>query len=873
MSQQKVVAQQMSLRKQVMAKSKTLFQAEKAILDQEKNSDQLASWEEAVAYRNKFSVMKNNGDSYEQYSLNCDLSELAQYGPGLRLFFELVKYSAIVFFLMSLISIPALIGNIQGQSLNSIEMSTNSLPKLSISNQPQLKLVSHGANSSNAQYQADYTENQQRIASFVNNSDSRLLQVAIPDIVYSVIFLLFVFWFHYHSYQIAKETDLKNSLPSNYSIEVSGFPQTIIDEKILSNHFRDNFSVEVFECKFARNYYNTLFLHKEEAKLIGQIKQEKSRQQFLGKDEKKSNKLQKLGQKLADIQADINKQIQTKMNGQVLSHNEYPSVKAFVIFNNIEDKQKIQKEYQKTKGFFGQKRVKEFMLQNKHLLKINFKPDEPSNILWENLEVSSFNRFLRTLVVIILVIIVMIITFAVIIIANIATPQNSDDCPQQTISFSDASKSSLYTQCYCTSVSFSQMTSDSSLQNLCWDVWVKYATTYALTIVTGLVVLIVNFLLRLTIQALGKFNRYKTITKYTTSMTSKLFLAFFVNTALITLFLQANIYGFVPAITFSKPIPAISNLQDNNKSQFATDFDRSWYLQVGSKITVTVFFFVVTLFLFQFLYSMISKCMRESKVKKLEGKDVQRVANQKILGPEFQISFYYASTFNIIFTTLFYSSGIPIMLFAGFIILTSQYWVYKYLLLRACRRPPTYDTGLNRRMLMILPWSLILHLAVGLYMYGQPLIFPSSQSQLILNMNQTTGELQVKINDSAPIENRAFHVLYLFIFLLIVLGVYILNISYSGFLQRFVRTCFSKSHQVVPQNQQVPYNEEYHNIEKRMLPSYNIKINQYYRYIIQAIDLEKKFDSENSPRANNSSPYNKDTDSINKNIDSIIENI
>lgn len=69
----------------------------------------------------------------------------------------------------------------------------------------------------------------------------------------------------------------------------------------------------------------------------------------------------------------------------------------------------------------------------------------------------------------------------------------------------------------------------------------KYASTYALTIVTGLVILIVNSILRKTIDSLGKFNRYDTITKFISSMTTKLFLAFFFNTALITLFVKFHI--------------------------------------------------------------------------------------------------------------------------------------------------------------------------------------------------------------------------------------------------------------------------------------------------------------------------------------------
>lgn len=56
----------------------------------------------------------------------------------------------------------------------------------------------------------------------------------------------------------------------------------------------------------------------------------------------------------------------------------------------------------------------------------------------------------------------------------------------------------------------------------------------------------------------------------------------FINTAIITLVLQADIFGFKPAIIVSAPIPPLRALQESRDNQFAADFDRSWYVDIGS---------------------------------------------------------------------------------------------------------------------------------------------------------------------------------------------------------------------------------------------------------------------------------------------------
>ncbi len=45
--------------------------------------------------------------------------------------------------------------------------------------------------------------------------------------------------------------------------------------------------------------------------------------------------------------------------------------------------------------------------------------------------------------------------------------------------------------------------------------------------------------------------------------------------------------------------------------------------------------------------------------------------NAKLVGPEFRLTNYYAQALNTIFVTLFYCSGIPLMILFGWISLTT----------------------------------------------------------------------------------------------------------------------------------------------------------------------------------------------------------
>jgi len=72
-------------------------------------------------------------------------------------------------------------------------------------------------------------------------------------------------------------------------------------------------------------------------------------------------------------------------------------------------------------------------------------------------------------------------------------------------------------------------------------------------------------------------------------------------------------------------------------------------------------------------------------------------------------------------------------------------------MLRFFRKPPALSAALHNRIMKILPISLIIHLCVALYMYGQPFIFPTSAKDLVAKVStslNTAGIYEVTVTSA-----------------------------------------------------------------------------------------------------------------------------
>ena len=154
---------------------------------------------------------------------------------------------------------------------------------------------------------------------------------------------------------------------------------------------------------------------------------------------------------------------------------------------------------------------------------------------------------MRSVVILVAVLVIMLLTLAVLIAANTVKPANPASCPsnsytyQQSISTIDSDVK----RCYCLSLSTSELLSNITIQNYCWDIYIDNVKTQSLTILTTLAIVISNMILAVTLKKITKFLRYKTVSSETTTSAILLFVCTFINTAILTLLVNRYL-SFVP---------------------------------------------------------------------------------------------------------------------------------------------------------------------------------------------------------------------------------------------------------------------------------------------------------------------------------------
>lgn len=82
-------------------------------------------------------------------------------------------------------------------------------------------------------------------------------------------------------------------------------------------------------------------------------------------------------------------------------------------------------------------------------------------------------------------------------------------------------------------------------------------------------------------------------------------------------------------------------------------------------------------------------------------------------GPHYQIHYKYSAILNVIFVTMTFGVGIPILFPCALLFLIGIYFMEKLTLYYYYRQPPLYDEKLNERVLKILTFSPLLLLTFG----------------------------------------------------------------------------------------------------------------------------------------------------------------
>jgi len=150
---------------------------------------------------------------------------------------------------------------------------------------------------------------------------------------------------------------------------------------------------------------------------------------------------------------------------------------------------------------------------------------------------------------------------------------------------------------------------------------------------------------------------------------------------------------------------------------------------IGSQIIFTIF--LMLLFphfeLAPIIFKGILKCFdRHGTMNRYMTKQVIQEDYEKLyIGPEFNIQIRLGQVMTIIFVTMTYSSGLPILYFVSLIVFIVFYWTDKYMLLRFYKKSPQLTGELSKRAIQFLPMSAAVHCMFGLVMFSYPYILKS----------------------------------------------------------------------------------------------------------------------------------------------------
>lgn len=166
-----------------------------------------------------------------------------------------------------------------------------------------------------------------------------------------------------------------------------------------------------------------------------------------------------------------------------------------------------------------------------------------------------------------------------------------------------------------------------------------------------------------------------------------------------------------------------------------TDFDPGWYSDVGS----TIFFYMILNIItphiapiISYLLTSIKRCFdRCCAANKISSKLTKNEFFALYVGPDFSMGSRYAQILSTIFVVIIFSSGIPFLYVCCFLFFVITYWVDKFMVLRFYRTPPHTDLFVSKLFNQIVLFGIIVHLCVGIWIYGNKEIFVNRNSTFL----------------------------------------------------------------------------------------------------------------------------------------------
>ena len=169
------------------------------------------------------------------------------------------------------------------------------------------------------------------------------------------------------------------------------------------------------------------------------------------------------------------------------------------------------------------------------------------------------------------------------------------------------------------------------------------------------------------------------------SLANNVFIAQFMNTALINLLINADLIYYFPILTPLGPNGY------NILTGTIRDFNSTWYMNVGAQMILTVLTASISpnvAELVKWPVALIKQRLMTNRVL------TQAQMNQLYEGPEVVLSERYGALLSVLFVVMMYSAGMPLLNFFAVVYFSLAYWCDKATLLMISKRPGSIDSTL-----------------------------------------------------------------------------------------------------------------------------------------------------------------------------------